>query len=166
MTISISPFRYGTVGNTYGLTKIIYYIRSCLDWSAGMFVPWDIRMLYFIQCGLYVHSFYATFYMDSRRKDFYIMLLHHALTVALIFVSYATRYGILHEIFLKKYSPCFFSTSYHKVGLLVLFCHDATDICLEATKLMRYLAVGKNGQQRLLWKYGSYIGFFTFTCCW
>ena len=62
-----------------------------LDWSSGMIVPFDIQLMYFVQCGFYLHSIYATLYMDHKRKDFYVMLLHHVLTMTLIFVSYATR---------------------------------------------------------------------------
>ena len=67
------------------------FIHKHVDWSPSMIVPMDIKLLYFIECGFYIHSIYATIYMDSIRKDFYVMLLHHILTVALIFISYATR---------------------------------------------------------------------------
>jgi ceramide synthetase len=56
-----------------------------------MYVPFDIKLMYFVQCGFYLHSVYGTLYMDYKRKDFYAMLIHHVLTMALIFVSYATR---------------------------------------------------------------------------
>jgi ceramide synthetase len=56
-----------------------------------MNVPFDIKLMYFVQCGFYLHSIYATLYMDYKRKDFYAMLIHHVLTMTLIFVSYATR---------------------------------------------------------------------------
>ena len=56
-----------------------------------MYVPFDIKLMYFVQCGFYLHSIYGTLYMDYKRKDFYVMLLHHVLTMTLIFVSYATR---------------------------------------------------------------------------
>ena len=62
-----------------------------IDWSPGMDVPFDIKLMYFVQCGFYLHSIYGTLYMDYKRKDFYVMLLHHVLTMTLIFVSYATR---------------------------------------------------------------------------
>ncbi|UJR19075.1 hypothetical protein I4U23_022206 [Adineta vaga] len=112
------------------------------NWSVGMFVPFNIKILYFIQCGFYIHSVYATIYLDSKRKDFYIMILHHIITTILIFVSYAIRY--------------------HRVGLLVLFCHDIADIWLEITKIIRYL----NTKQDKRWEQISYIGFTIFVICW
>ena len=56
-----------------------------------MDVPEPIKWLYFVQCGFYLHSIYGTIYMDTKRKDFAAMMIHHILTVALIFLSYATR---------------------------------------------------------------------------
>ena len=66
-----------------------------LDWSACMPIPMDIRVLYSVECGFYLHSIYATLYMDERRKDFVVMLCHHVLTLVLIIVSYATRQAML-----------------------------------------------------------------------
>jgi hypothetical protein len=54
--------------------------------------------MYFVQCGFYLHSIYGTLYMDYKRKDFYAMLIHHVLTMTLIFVSYATRLDIFFRI--------------------------------------------------------------------
>ncbi|CAF0882433.1 unnamed protein product [Adineta steineri] len=113
------------------------------DWSPGMDVPFDIQIMYFVQCGFYLHSIYGTLYMDYKRKDFYVMLLHHVLTMTLIFVSYATRY--------------------HKIGLLVLFVHDITDIWLELTKVLHYLGSRENGK---LWEHAASGCFIIFTFCW
>jgi ceramide synthetase len=115
------------------------------DWEINMKVPSDIRILYFIECGFYLHSIYATLYMDVKRKDNFVMLLHHVLTMTLITVSYATRY--------------------HKIGLLVLFVHDVTDILLEFTKLNVYL---KNRDKKYypIHEHVSNVGFAIFTLAW
>jgi len=84
------------------------------DWEIGMEIPEQIKWLYFIESGFYLHSVYATIFMDTKRKDFLAMLIHHFLTLALLIVSYGTRY--------------------HKVGIVVLFLHDVTDILLEFAK--------------------------------
>ncbi|CAF1297334.1 unnamed protein product [Adineta steineri] len=112
------------------------------NWSAGMLVPFNIKIIYFIQCGFYFHSIYATLYLDSRRHDFYIMILHHVVTATLIFVSYAIRY--------------------HRIGLLVLCCHDIADIWLELSKTVRYL----NTRQNNRWEQASYISFSMLIVCW
>lgn len=48
--------------------------------------------------------------------------------------------------YLNKYFKSF-SFSYHKVGLLVLFVHDITDIWLELAKALHYLSLRKGKQQ-------------------
>jgi len=116
------------------------------DWSPRMFVPNDIKIMYFFQCGFYLHSVYATLYMDYKRKDFYVMLIHHVITMALIFVSYATRY--------------------HKIGLLVLFVHDITDIWLEMTKLFHYLAIRQGKKKYPSWETAATCCFVMFTVFW
>jgi len=102
--------------------------------------------MYFVQCGFYLHSVYATIYMDHKRKDFYAMLIHHVLTMALIFVSYATRY--------------------HKVGLLVLFVHDITDIWLELAKALHYLYFRKGNRECPRWETAANGCFAMFVLCW
>jgi ceramide synthetase len=68
------------------------FIFVCnLDWSSGMIIPFDIKLIYIIECGFYIHSIYATCYMDHKRKDFFIMIIHHIVTITLIAVSYAIR---------------------------------------------------------------------------
>lgn len=115
------------------------------DWELGMVVPDEIKFLYFIECGFYMHSLYATIFMDAWRKDFFVMILHHFLTMALIIASYATRY--------------------HKIGILVIFVHDVTDILLEFTKCNVYLK-NRNGKFYSFHDMIANIGFVTFTLAW
>ena len=106
-----------------------------------MQVPSDIKWLYFVECGFYLHSIYATLYMDEKRKDFLVMLIHHVLTMTLIIVSYATRY--------------------HKIGILVVFVHDVTDILLEFTKCNMYLK-NRNKKYYSFHEYVANFGFVSF----
>ena len=61
------------------------------DWEIGMAIPDDITFIYFVECGFYLHSIYATIYMDEKRKDYIVSLIHHVLSITLIVVSYGTR---------------------------------------------------------------------------
>lgn len=54
-------------------------------------VPPLIWRLYIIQLGFYVHAIYGVVVLDYRRKDSLVMLLHHVLTIFLIFFSLAVR---------------------------------------------------------------------------
>ncbi|KXJ13604.1 ceramide synthase 1 [Exaiptasia diaphana] len=78
-------------------------------------IPSDIYILYVIQTGFYLHSIYATFFMDKWRKDSIVMILHHVLTICLLAFSFAIRY--------------------HNIGVIVLYLHDIADVFLEFTKI-------------------------------
>jgi sphingoid base N-stearoyltransferase len=132
----------------YGSGKYDYFTHPELiwdDWELGMSVPDDITLIYFIECGFYLHSVYATLFMDAKRKDFLVMIIHHVLTMVLITVSYATRY--------------------HKIGLMVIFVHDITDILLEFTKCNVYLRK-RNGRTYNIHEHISNICFGFFTIVW
>ncbi|XP_060641072.2 ceramide synthase 1 [Anolis sagrei] len=89
-----------------------------VDSELGTEVPTDIAIAYLLQCSFYVHSLYSTLYMDVWRKDSVVMLVHHVVTLLLLAFSYIFRY--------------------HRVGILVLFLHDISDVQLEFTKLNVY----------------------------
>ncbi|XP_047129120.1 ceramide synthase 1 isoform X1 [Hydra vulgaris] len=80
-----------------------------------MEIPDPIKYLYLIQSGYYIHSIFATVFMDVWKKDSIAMLYHHVLALTLILFSYSVRY--------------------HCIGLIVLYLHDPSDVILEATKL-------------------------------
>jgi hypothetical protein len=69
-----------------------------------MEVPFDIKLMYFCRCSYAIHSIYAIFYVENKRKDFYAIFIHHVLTTTLIFVSYAARWEQENSLF-----ECFFS---------------------------------------------------------
>jgi hypothetical protein len=56
--------------------------------------------------------------------------------------------------------------SYHKIGLLVLFVHDITDIWLELTKVLHYLGSRSNGREYPMWETAASCCFIIFTFCW
>lgn len=54
---------------------------------------------------------------------------------------------------------------YHKIGLLVLFVHDVTDVCLEFTKVNVYFK-NRGGKYYLVHEILSNIGFVAFAGAW
>jgi hypothetical protein len=61
------------------------------------------------------------------------------------------------------YSIGGFFDSHHKVGLLVLFCHDITDIWLELAKASHYLSSRKGNRECPRWETvanGCFVMFF------
>nr|VZH99531.1 unnamed protein product [Spirometra erinaceieuropaei] len=70
--------------------------------------------LYMLQLAYYMHSFYATISLDVKRADWTVMIVHHVVTILLLHFSMLARF--------------------YRVGALVLFLHDFSDILLEAGK--------------------------------
>ncbi|XP_074661959.1 ceramide synthase 1-like [Tubulanus polymorphus] len=89
------------------------------DWSPQLPVPALVYWLYMIQLSFYIHSVYGTLFMDQWRSDSIVMLFHHFLTLCLIAFSHANRF--------------------FKIGVLVFFVHDGTDILLEFAKCNVYM---------------------------
>jgi ceramide synthetase len=114
-------------------------------WKYGSEIAFDIKIIYYTECGFYFHSIYSTLYMDAKRKDFKIMLLHHIVTIALLTLSFGYRH--------------------HNLGLMVLFCHDVNDILLEFTKCNVYLRK-RHGQFLYVHERVSQFGFFVFAFSW
>ncbi|KAK6759212.1 hypothetical protein RB195_021061 [Necator americanus] len=73
---------------------------------------------YIIEASFYWALFIGTLCVDVRRADFIQMMLHHAITIVLLYLSW--------------------SMNMVRVGILVLFVHDAADIIIETAKIVRY----------------------------
>ena len=54
-------------------------------------IPQDIYALYVVEAGFYLHSLYATLYMDRWKRDSILVILHHILTILLLSFSFAVR---------------------------------------------------------------------------
>lgn len=63
-----------------------------------------------------VHRFF-----DERRKDYFVMYVHHVATIALVA-------GSAH-------------IGYYRSGLVVLFVHDASDVAIDVLKMANYMAL-------------------------
>nr|XP_002127723.1 ceramide synthase 1 [Ciona intestinalis] len=114
-------------------------------WRSGAEVPSEIYIAYMVQFSFYIHSVYATLFVDVWRKDSVVMLAHHFVTMLLIGFSYIFRFT--------------------NVGVLILFLHDITDILLEGTKLAVYYKT-KGGWWYAVCDTISTIGFILFGVAW
>ncbi len=64
--------------------------------------------------------------MDERRKDYFVMYTHHIVTIALVGLSWAWGYW--------------------RIGLLVVYVHDVSDIAVDLLKMVNYMKLeGKRG---------------------
>lgn len=66
-------------------------VTFVVDHIPGMKVEPIVKAAYFLQLSFYVHSIYASLFMDAWRKDTLLLIFHHFLTIALIGFSYVTR---------------------------------------------------------------------------
>ncbi|KAI1292161.1 Ceramide synthase 1 [Halotydeus destructor] len=77
------------------------------------------RLLHLSVISYYIFSIYATLYIDEKRKDTAVLIVHHVVTITLVVISYTLRAN--------------------RGGMMVLFCHDICDIFLDFSKLCFYL---------------------------
>lgn len=108
-------------------------------------IPSDVHWMYILQLGFYAHSIYGTVRMDVWRKDSYMMLFHHGLTIFLLEFSYLMKY--------------------YKIGALVLLIHDLSDVILEFTKLNIYLK-DRDGRHWAVHEWLANLGFLGFAVSW
>ncbi|XP_073127521.1 ceramide synthase LOH2-like [Henckelia pumila] len=101
------------------------YHESWFSDARGYFRDWpdqelkrSLKLIYMCQCGFYIYSIAALLTWETRRKDFFVMMSHHVVTVILIAYSYITRF--------------------FRIGAVILALHDASDVFLEAAKVFKY----------------------------
>ncbi|KJH42442.1 Longevity-assurance protein [Dictyocaulus viviparus] len=78
----------------------------------------SIWWYYILETSFYWALLIGTLFIDIRRADFKQMMFHHAITILLLYLSWAMNMV--------------------RVGTLVLFIHDAADIFIEMAKIARY----------------------------
>lgn len=100
--------------------------RIWIDWPLQPFSR-AFRAYYILELAFYVHAFVYLFLFEQRRKDFREMILHHAVTIGLIGLSWWQRYI--------------------RIGLVVLILHNWADIFLYFTKVVVYVT-----HRRGVWK--------------
>ncbi len=97
-----------------------YDIKDCWYLYPKHGVTDDIRLYYMLQLSFYWCLLFSQFY-DVRRKDFWTMFAHHVVTIALMSASWITNF--------------------FRVGTLVNWVHDCSDVFLENAKLFKYAGV-------------------------
>lgn len=113
----------------YGICYILLYeeqvypnIKNC--WSyvlEGQTRSLIVSGYYIFELSYYISELVCMSWLETKRKDHLIMYIHHFTTIILLGLSYV--YG------------------FHRIGILVLFCHNINDIFLEAAKVCKYLGL-------------------------
>eukprot|EP00731_Ephydatia_muelleri_P017773 Em0010g871a len=99
-----------------------WYLGGAPVASAGVY--W----LYMFELGWYYHQAYAAIYMDAFRKDTTLIMVHHFITIALLFFSFIIRF--------------------HNIGLFILFLQDIGDVTIELSKTVVYFKTRGGGHCR------------------
>jgi hypothetical protein len=115
--------------------KWFWSIKDCWFAFPHHSVTDDVWWYYMIELSYYWSCIISQFF-DAKRKDFWEMFLHHVATIALLALSW--------------------STNLFKIGTLVLWVHDMSDVFLESAKMFKY--AGWNGISDLL--------FYSFAISW
>ena len=113
----------------YGICYILNYeeqiypnIKNC--WThvlEGQTRSLVVSGYYIFELSYYLSELFCMSWLETKRKDHVIMYIHHLTTITLLAISYV--YG------------------FHRIGILVLFCHNINDIFLEAAKICNYLGL-------------------------
>lgn len=126
-----------------GETNFFFDLRSqWTNWHPGIPVEGKMYWLYMVQMGFYLHCAYATLFLETIRRDFTVLMMHHVLTLGLLLFSFVVRF--------------------HLIGLLVLFVQDIGDIALEVSKSILYFK-DRNGRTYYWPEFFANIGFAFFT---
>ncbi len=113
-----SMYVYGTV--MLWNKSYFHDIKNCWYLYPEHGVTDDIWLYYMLQLSFYWCLLFSQFY-DARRKDFWTMFAHHVVTIALMSISWITNF--------------------FRVGTLVTWVHDCSDVFLENAKLFKYAGV-------------------------
>jgi len=79
----------------------------------------SLRVLYLTQLAIWIYTAFSHRFIEERKKDYFVMYIHHIATILLVAGS--------------------FIYNYTRIGLLVLLCHDVSDIFIDAMKMVNYL---------------------------
>ena len=89
----------------------------------------DLRCYYLLYGARYVAGF-VNVLLEPKRKDFVEMLLHHAVTVAVVGISYL--YG------------------WNRVGCVVMLLLDPADVPLHLAKMFKYVSDARESRDKKL----------------
>lgn len=101
---------------------IFNFFEYTLTWKDNV-IPFRVRMYYYFEISHYISSILFIF-VEPIMSDFYQMLLHHFITLTLLFISY--------HVNLLRY------------GMAIMLLHDIADPFMEIAKIFVY-----SGKQKI-----------------
>ena len=113
---------------------VLHLENGTVDWVANYWDLWlphpkngqmtkaTAHLVYFLQIGIWIDTCLLHRFVEERHKDYILMFTHHLVTIALLSVSYYYNYI--------------------RIGVIVLYVHDVTDIVVDLLKIFNYCQVG------------------------
>eukprot|EP00040_Diaphanoeca_grandis_P021463 m.114403 g.114403 ORF g.114403 m.114403 type:complete len:378 (-) comp28346_c1_seq1:401-1534(-) len=118
------------VSVTIGEVYILYYEDGGTDYATDTKKLWDphpsvqpvtqsLRYMYLSQLAIWIVTCISHRFIEEHHKDYFLMYAHHVVTIFLISFSWDFQYI--------------------RIGLLVLICHDSSDIVCDLLKMFNYM---------------------------
>lgn len=102
----------------------------------------EISLYYSAQIGWYLHGVYTHFFLDTKKSDFAIMIVHHVVTLSLLYGAFICGYSpTSHHDRLSCFS-LHLVCRYFRIGMLVMFSMDVCDIFLYGAKILKIIKSG------------------------
>jgi len=83
---------------------------------------WGVRVYYLTQLAIWTATCLTHKFVDAKKKDYVVMYVHHLATILLVFGSHAVEQW--------------------RIGIIVLYCHDTSDIVIDLLKLSGHFNLG------------------------
>jgi ceramide synthetase len=123
--MQVGFYTWGWCYNTAFLVKQDWFwhpILTFLDNFPRQAIEPEISFYYSLQIGWYLHGVYTHFFLDTRKSDFAVMIVHHVVTLSLL-------YGA-------------FVGGYFRIGMLVMFSMDVCDTFLYSAQILKIVKSG------------------------
>lgn len=88
-------------------------------WRQAATMSQEIVFVYLAQLSIWVYTCIVHRFWDERRKDYFVMYMHHIITIMLVAGSFAA--------------------GYLRVGIIILYVHDVSDVFVDLLKMVNYL---------------------------
>jgi len=97
--------------------------------------PDDLRVFFLAQLAVWFYTGFSCRFFEERRKDYYVMMGHHVITICAIMQAW--------------YTGCI------RYGMAVLYVHDTSDIVIDSMKMFNYL--GLEGSRYFFLTEGTFV---------
>jgi len=119
----VYKFIYYTTVWTWGLAITLpndWFYDTTLYWkNLPHYFGFNLFLYYACETGFYLYSLFAVQFLDAKRDDWIILIIHHF--AAILLLGYSWHWG------------------FQRIGTVVLVLLDCSDVFLELTKIMGYL---------------------------